>query len=77
MNWNLEGLAVEGLYLDDFPIAGRVRLSRVRYGGEVCHHVELFDSLDCHHGLITRDAGGVVIIEHRNITRVMENNDED
>ena len=77
MNWNLEGLAVEGFYLDDIPVKGRVRVSRVKYGGEVCHHVELFEDLNFSHGLITRDAGGVVIVDHKNITRVMENNDED
>ena len=31
--WNLEGLRVEGLYMGEFPVEGRVELSRVRYGG--------------------------------------------
>ena len=27
--WNLEGLRVEGLYMGEFPVEGRVELSRV------------------------------------------------
>jgi hypothetical protein len=34
-NWNLEGLNVWGMYLDMFPVSGRVELSRVKYGGGV------------------------------------------
>ena len=41
MNWNLEGLRINGLYMGMFPISGKVDLSRVQYGGEVSHHVAL------------------------------------
>jgi len=41
MSWNLEGLRVRGIYLEDFPVEGRVVLSRVSYGGGVVHTVEL------------------------------------
>lgn len=39
--WNLEGKQVTGTYLDEFPVVGRVWLSRVAYGGIVQHHVTL------------------------------------
>lgn len=73
MNWNLEGLAVEGLYLDDIPVKGKVRYSRVKFGGEISHSVELTEPLNFEDGLITREVGGVVLINHKNVTRVMEN----
>jgi hypothetical protein len=41
MSWNLEGRRVIGMYMGEFPVAGVVRLSRVKYGGGVSHHVEL------------------------------------
>ena len=41
MSWNLEGKRVIGMYVGEFPVAGVVRLSRVKYGGDVSHHVEL------------------------------------
>jgi hypothetical protein len=31
--WNLEGLTVKGRYMGEFPVVGRVELSRVQYGG--------------------------------------------
>ena len=39
--WNLEGLTVRGLYMGEYPVSGRVELSRVKYGGEVQHTVVL------------------------------------
>jgi len=39
--WNLEGLTVRGLYMGEYPVSGRVELSRVKYGGEVVHTVVL------------------------------------
>ncbi len=41
MDWNLEGKRVIGMYMGDFAVSGIVRLSRVKYGGGVSHHVEL------------------------------------
>lgn len=69
MSWNLEGLAVEASYLD-IPVAGKVTLSRVRYGGSIVHHVELFNSIK--DGPISRPAGDVVIVNHDSVTRVRE-----
>jgi hypothetical protein len=71
MSWNLEGEQVEGLYLDGIRVTGRVELSRVKYGGEVTHHVALDRGLTFYG--ITRAAGERVIIEHKNITRVFTN----
>ena len=71
MNWDLEGERVEGLYLGDILVAGRVELSLVQYGGSVSHHVALANPLTLYGN--TRAAGERVIIEHKNITRVFTN----
>ena len=39
MNWNLEGLRINGLYMGLFPYSGLVLHSRVKFGGEVQHTV--------------------------------------
>jgi hypothetical protein len=39
--WNLEGMQVEGKYMGEFPVQGKVVSSRVKYGGEVVHTVIL------------------------------------
>jgi hypothetical protein len=39
--WNLEGQIVRGVYFN-VPVEGVVTLSRVKYGGEVQHTVDLF-----------------------------------
>jgi len=41
MLWNLEGMHISGLYMGKFPVSGKVWLSRVKYGGEVSHHINL------------------------------------
>ena len=69
MSWNLEGLAVEASYLD-IPVVGKVTLSRVKYGGGISHHVELFNSIK--DGPIARPKGDVVLVDHESVTRVME-----
>ena len=69
MSWNLEGLAVEAVYLD-IPVTGKVTLSRVKYGGGISHHIQLSNCIK--DGPISRDAGGVVIVDHESVTRVME-----
>ena len=63
--WNLESLNVSAVYLDTFPVTGKVILSRVMYGGGVCHHIQL-DSPITVYGAI-RD---VVIIDHKHIQTV-------
>jgi len=39
--WNLEKCRVTGNYMGIAPVAGMVTESRVKYGGSVCHTVEL------------------------------------
>lgn len=41
MSWQREGQRVQGVYLDQFPVSGRVEDSRVAYGGRVKHLVVL------------------------------------
>ena len=77
MGWNLEGLAVEGLYLSgDVKVRGVVTHSRVKYGGAISHHVELDHGFewkgDTNKVLVSRKAGETVILDHEYITRVME-----
>ena len=77
MNWNLEGLGVEGLYLSgDVPVRGVVTLSRVMYGGGVSHHVRLDEGFEWKGEtgkvLVSREAGETVIVEHQYITCVRE-----
>ena len=71
MNWNLEGLAVEGVYLSDIPVAGKVIKSRVKYGGSVQHTVQLDHAFDAGRG-IKRELGECVLLDHSAVTRVME-----
>ena len=65
MNWNLEGLTVSGLYMGSFPVTGRVEISRVKYGGEVSHHIVLESPITVYGAVRDR-----VILEHRFISSV-------
>ena len=40
--WNIEGMRVKGLYIGSIPVEGIVIESRIKYGGAVSHHVDLF-----------------------------------
>lgn len=71
MNWNLEGLQVFGNYMDQFPVSGRVTLSRVTYGGEVNHHINLDSSIEVYGAI--RDS---VILNMKDIIRVCDINNE-
>ena len=71
MNWNLEGLYVRGTYLAEFPVYGRVELSRVAYGGSVKHTLVLQNPIMVYGA--ERDR---VIIDHREVERVQSNLDE-
>lgn len=64
--WNLEGLQVKGLYMGSIPVAGRVELSRVKYGGEVSHHVVLESPVEVYGAQRDR-----VILEHKFVEQVM------
>ena len=70
--WNLEGMRVKGTYLGDIPVAGKVTHSRVCYGGGVSHQIELDEAFDAGYGNIRRDAGEVVIVDHKDITEVRD-----
>jgi hypothetical protein len=61
--WNLEGMQVEGLYLGEIPVTGKVHLSRVKYGGEISHHIQLNTPVSIYG--VMRDA---VILEHKFVT---------
>jgi len=75
MNWNLEGMHVEGYYLDgEIPVSGIVTLSRVQYGGDICHSIRLDNGFSCYKGAISREAGGTVIVDHKYITKVKDAN---
>lgn len=67
MEWNLEGMTVTGKYLGDFPVTGKVELSRVKYGGEVSHHIVLETPIEVYG--VTRER---VILEHRNVETVKD-----
>lgn len=63
--WNLEGLEVSGMYMGEFPVTGVVELSRVKYGGEVSHHVVLTTPIVVYNAIRDR-----VILEHKFIETV-------
>jgi len=71
MNWNLEGLFVEGMYISEFPVIGKVVLSRVKYGGGVQHHVVLETPIEVYG--VMRDR---ITLDHDEIDRVMSSLDE-
>jgi hypothetical protein len=66
MNWNLEGCRVNGLYMGLFPISGKVELSRVKYGGEVSHHIVLDESIKVYGAVRDR-----IILEHKFVNRIL------
>jgi hypothetical protein len=65
MNWDLEGLCVNGTYMDEFQVHGRVTLSRVKFGGEVSHHVTLIKPMMIYGNMRDR-----VILNHKDVTQV-------
>lgn len=66
--WNLEGMNITGRYMGEFPITGKVRLSRVKYGGVVSHHIELDNPITVYGNV--RDN---VILNHFEIESVRDN----
>lgn len=63
--WVLEGLSVTGMYMNEFPVSGKVDLSRVKYGGSVCHHIVLDEPIQVYGAMRDR-----VILEHSEILSV-------
>lgn len=70
MNWNLEGKRINGLYMGLFPVQGRVEISRVKYGGEISHHVALEEPIKVYSAVRNR-----VILEHKYVNRVVDINE--
>ena len=70
MEWNLEGLYVETLYLGDFFASGLVVNSRVAYGGSVKHTIALDTPIMVYGELRDR-----IIVSHSEINRVKSNKD--
>ena len=68
MSWNLEGLHVTGNYMGNFPCAGRVTLSRVKYGGGVQHTVKLDQPLQ-----VYSTVRETVLLDNENVVRIQQN----
>lgn len=68
MNWNLEGLHVTGMYMGEYPVAGRVMLSRVKYGGGIQHTILLDKPLHIYSHVRER-----VALDHEEVVRVRSN----
>ena len=66
--WDLEGLRIEAKYMGDFPVSGKVVSSRVKYGGEVQHTVELDTPIKFRW---RTEPANRLLVEHKFITRVM------
>jgi hypothetical protein len=71
MSWNLEGLRVWGMYMDEFPVSGKVVLSRVKYGGGVQHTLVLDNPIRVYS--VFRDSGDRVLLDHKDVVRVASN----
>lgn len=65
MDWNLEGKRIEGVYLGVYPFTGRVVNSRVKFGGELQHEVELVQPIE-----IYGDNRMVLLIGNPEITKI-------
>lgn len=68
--WNLEGERVKATYLGDIPVIGTVRLSRVKYGGGVSHHIILEEGFEAYAN-IRRKAGDGVLVDHEEIVQCL------
>ena len=72
MNWNLEGLRVHAGYLSgDVKVTGKVVLSRIAYGGVPQHTIVLDEGFNWKNGVVSREAGERVLVDHPYIYRVM------
>ena len=65
--WNLETMYVRAHYMGEFPVQGRVELSRVSYGGGVKHTVVLSQPIVVYGAVRER-----VIVEHKEIQQVAD-----
>ena len=67
-DFNLKNMIVTGKYMGEFPVTGKVRLSRVKYGGGVTHHIDLIDPIEIYGSI--RES---VILNHFEIETVSDN----
>lgn len=67
MYWELEGKRVNGLYLGLFPYSGTVTASRVKYGGEVQHMVDLDEVIEVYHDTRTH-----ILVGNNEINRILQ-----
>ena len=68
MQWDLEGLKIDAIYLEDHPVTGKVELSRVAFGGRVHHTIVLDTPINLYGTPRER-----VIVEHQTVSRVYSN----
>ena len=66
--WNLENMYVSGKYMGEFPIIGKVRLTRVKYGGGISHHIDLIKPMEIYGSI--RES---VILNHSEIETIHDN----
>jgi hypothetical protein len=66
--WDYTGLVVSGLYMGEIPVTGKVRLSRVKYGGTVSHHIDLKTPITVY-GAVRES----VILDMNQVTQVQSN----
>jgi hypothetical protein len=65
--WNLEGMKVVGMYMGDIAVSGTVELSRVKFGGEVSHHIKLNTPVTVYGAVRDR-----VILNHSEVIQVRD-----
>ena len=67
--WDVTGYHIKAVYLDEFVVAGVVELSRVQFGGRVCHTIKLDSPVNVYGSVRER-----CIIQHEDVTRIQSNN---
>lgn len=65
--WDLQGMIVTGKYIGEFNITGKVRVSRISFGGGIKHHIDLDTPIEVYGSI--RDS---VIINHYDIETVRD-----
>lgn len=65
--WNLENMKVSGKYMGEIPVVGKVRVSRVKYGGGVSHHIDLDTPI-----MVYGAERNSIILEHEYVEQVWD-----
>ena len=68
MDWNLEGLRINGLYMGLFPYSGLVLNSRVKFGGEVQHTVLIDEPIR-----VYGEDREMILVGKGEVNRILEN----